>query len=651
MRRPVAPSAPRAWSEAHRAWLAGTDAVDAGRGLPDRLALALRGIDALDRGDEAATRALLDEARRADVPGVAAALSIALASVEGSPLVPRPRTGSAVLDGLAGSVTGWLAGHSPRGSKDLVAQAKHRPLAESVRTLLAKRGSRRISLPGAIEDWPRAHALILALWGARLGGAEEAASIVNRRANARELLALARYRGLGGPSRRTSPRALASWLDGGPWSDRVSSALRTVIELLPSDAEPLLARSLDRLRAEIEGGRPATALEALSPLSTLACRLDRHDLEEDIFRLGVKLDWAAGGKASPELAGQLWELAQERGEGPRAMLILAELLLRAPPLDTDPSIVREAMVIVLQWSKDPRVRAGVLMTAPSLLSPTRVRGILEARTDLERAEGAWLLGLQGALSGDYPTALSQGLALLEDGARLDRACDLFIAAWGAASQRTAPRSLVAAARRSVDALAAAERVDLESAHRLARALGRLRRGLGKQRAAVRTVCLASIPDDVSPRDPESGHALAVYARLEALALARPLLREIGRALRSMAPAAADELALGTLARVLMWEDSPLEGDLGRVGQPLEAWLQQAGDERIVAAAEALAGRASPANAYAAAWLDDEVFAVDPDQARRLERALVQLGRGGTAAADGIRLDLLQRIVDERQLPF
>ena len=639
---------PRAWSDAHEAWREGGDPIEAGSALPGELPLALRALAALERNDEAGTRALLAEAEDEGALAAVAALRIALTGGEEGSGPPRVRIGSPVLDGLAGSIDKWLRGGSPRGSKALLAAARHRPVAESVRRLLAKRGSNVISLPIGLQEWPRARALVLSLWGARLSGQRGAAGVLGRSAVA-DFLDLDRYPGLDQAISAAQPRALRDWLHGGPWSSQVQWALERVIDRPPPDGDALLARVVDRLRAEIEAGRPATALEALPQIVELACRLDHHEMEEDIRRLEGKLGWASSGRVFPGLLVSVWRAARDGGEGPRALVEIARHVVEAMPEEATPSDVREAVTCLLRWGSEPGLRTDAVMAAPGLISAKQLRDALSARDDLGSAEVAWLVGLHGAKTGDAAAVIAQGTALLEAKVRPDRACDLLLSVWPGVSKRGANRKLVAAARRSVDALAALGRVDLESAHRLARSLGLLRRGLGRQRAVVRSVALASIPDDLSPADPEVGHALALHARLDGVAAAREILRDVGRVLRSLPTAEADTLAFGILARVRQWEPVPLQGDLARVAQPLEAWLEQAGEERLFAAAQALSAHPAAANVSAALWLQDRELSFEG--ARRLRSLTLQLSRGASGTVEGLRAELLDRLVEEELLPF
>ena len=645
MRRQGRTAGQRGWDEAHERWLSGVDSAEAGRELPGSLPLALRALDALDRDDEAATRALIVEARAAGADAVLAALQIALRGASEGSRSERAELPSPVLDGLADGIEKWLAGGSPRGRRAQLRGARARPVAESARTLLAKKGSRTLKLPADIDRWPRANALLLALWGARLGGSAAAAEIIGRSPVA-AALDLVRYPGLASASAKAPSKSLSAWLDGGSWSPRVKRALLEVSDAPQAEGEARLAQAIDRLRCEIEAGRAAPALEALGSVAKLACRLDHHDLEEDIFAMTAGLRWASSGKTSPYVLESLWRAASERGEEQPAMVVLAKDLVEDFPEEGDPHVLQEALITLLRSAPDSGLRMRGVTFAPPLLSTATVRRLLAERHDVSSAEVAWLVGLHGAMTRDAATALEQGTALLEEGVRPDRACDLLIAGWGPASARGASRALVTAARRSVDALAVVESVDLESAHRLARALGLLRRGLGKHRSVVRAVILASIPADLSPQDPDVGHALALHARLGGLAAARLILRGVGRALRTLPPAAADTLALGILARVRQWEPTPLAGDLARVAQPLEAWLDQAGEERKLAAGEALCERPAAANVYAASWLEQHGLLLDQPELGRFSALLHRLAHGGRKTTEGLRLELLTRFIDE-----
>lgn len=633
-----ASAAPReAWDEAHGAWLQGVDPGEAGAELSGCAPLALRALDALERDDEPAARALLDEATEEGAVGVAAALRLALGTEPG--LVPA---GSVVLDGLAEGVRKWLAGISPRGSKALQAAVRQRPVAGSVRTMLAKKGARTLSLSGGVRDWPRARALILALWGARLDGRAGAERILAGSPVGDEL-DLDRYPGLDAASSAASPQDLESWLTGGAWSDRAERALEGLVYRPPRDGDPLLARTVDRLRADLSAGRPAPALEAVPLVAKLACRLDHHDLEEGVRRLEGRLAWAASGTLTPGALAQLWCIAEEAGEPPRAQAELARQLLE---VDVGEGVMAEAVLCLLRWSRSEQLRTRAVTAAPPRVTAGQVRKTLADRDDLPPGEAAWLLGLLAVRRGDAEQALARGVELLEAGTRPDRASDLLLSAWPRVIRRGAKRRLVMAGRRSVDALVGVETVDLETAHRLGASLEVLGRGLRSQRSRVQTVALASIPDELSGDDPHAGHAVALRTRLLGLDATRPLLRLIGRTLRALPPAQADTLALRTLACLLQWEQVPPTGELAAAVRPLEAWLDQAGLERLLAAAHAVAARPVVAHAWLAQWLQEQDDGLGFAETRRLEQLTRQLVTGARAVAEGLAEQLVEQIEEE-----
>ena len=627
-----------AWDEAHGAWLQGADPAEVGAGLPGCAPLALRALDALERDDEPGARALLDEALEEGATGVATALSLALGVDEPG----RVRAGSVVLDGLAEGVRKWLAGTNPRGSKALQVAARQRALAGSVRTMLAKRGSRTLSLPAGIQDWPRARALILALWGARLDGRHGAERVLAGSPVGDEL-DLDRYAGLDAASSAAPPRDLESWLTGGAWSDRTERAMEGLTQRAPRDGDPLLARIVDRLRADLTAGRLAPALEAVPLVAELACRLDHHDLEEDVRRLEGRLRWAASGTLAPGSLAQLWCIAGEAGEPPRAQVELARQLIE---VDVGEGALAEAVLCLLRWDRFDPIRTRAVTVAPPLVTAGQVREALAGRDDLPPGEAAWLLGLLAVRRGDAEQALARGVELLESGVRPDRACDLLLSAWPRVTRRGAKRRLLTAGRRSIAALAGVEAVDLETAHRLGASLELLCRGLRSQRSRVQEVALASIPGELSVDDPHAGHAVALRARLLGLEAARPLLRRLGRTLRALPPAQADVLALRTLACLLQWEQVPPTGDLAAAVRPLEAWLDQAGVDRLLAAAQAVAARPVVAHAWLALWLQEQDDGLGFAETRRLERLTRQLVAGARAVAEGLAEQLVGRIEAE-----